>query len=203
MDTHKSFRGVIAFAMSLIVTTAVISAPTFGITPSVKAAETAKAKSISQMESEIGPKMDISSPSGISKSDFIYALEHCKYDTNNVLGSNAEVIWDECQEHSLNEWVFTGLIAGESGWCTSSLSVNKHNIMSIKRGGSYCYFDSYSDCIEYTASLLDEAYISKGGRYYTGSRLIDIGYTYAGTDYASSWADLVCDCAVMCMESAK
>ena len=42
-------------------------------------------KEIDEIIEEISPDMDISEPSGISKSDFVTAMQQCEYDKNSVL----------------------------------------------------------------------------------------------------------------------
>lgn len=144
---------------------------------------------------EIGAEMDISSVSGISKEDFVYALQNCKFDKNGVLANNAEYIWDLCQDYEVNEFIICGLIAIESGWCKSKLATNHHNIMSITGRNGYKHYTNYSDCILDGVKLISEEYISEDGRYATGGKLTDIGSVYA--PYNSNWAKMVANCAEM------
>lgn len=193
VDTTKSLRT--ATALGLALTVAISNAA--GV-PSAYA-YTVKSD-VESIRCEIGPYMDISSTSGISKDDFVYAMEHCKYDANGVLADNAEFIWTECQEYELNEFAICGILAGESGWATSKLATSRHNVMSIRGSKGYKYFDSYEECIGYSIELIATRYIDPEGTYYTGGVLMDIGYTYAGEDYGEDWAKLVSNCAYMCTE---
>lgn len=193
MDTTKSLRT----ATSLLIALSVAISNAAGV-PSVSA-YTVKSD-VDSIRCEIGPYMDIAAPSGISKEDFVYAMEHCTYDTNGVLADNAEFIWTKCQHYKLNEFAVCGIIAGESGWATSSLATRKHNVMSIRGSNGYKYFDSYEDCIGYSIELIATRYIDPEGTYYTGGVLTDIGYTYAGESYGEDWAELVSDCAMKCTE---
>lgn len=156
-------------------------------------------KSIEEIIAEIGPEMDISKPSGISKSNFIFLLEHCKYDKNNVLKENAGLIWEECQTRQLHEFAVVGIIAAESWWANpekSELVAKKKNIMSIKNNdGDYKTYETYSDCILDAIRILSEEYVSDEGRYHTGGRLDIIADTYS--ENGTEWAALVAECAEM------
>ena len=154
-------------------------------------------RGISEIVSEISPEMDISSTSGISKDDFIYAMDNCKYDQFGIIAENAEVIWTECQERELNEFAIVGIIAAESGWANkekSPLTKEKNNVMSIKyNNGDYKQYDTYTDCILDGIRILDENYIEEDSRYATGGNLSDIGEVYA----TEEWSELVSNCAEM------
>lgn len=159
-----------------------------------------KSYDISVILDGIAPEMKISGVSGIKKSDFIWAMENCPYDRNDVLQNNAEFIWEKCQEYDLNEFFLCGLIAVESGWCDSKLSESHHNVMSIKGNKGYKYYSSYEECIEDGCILLSEKYLNPKGSYYNGQRLIDIAAKYVGTEdktICQNWADLVAECAGM------
>ena len=149
------------------------------------------------------PELDISSTSGISKEDFIYALENCEEDENKVLAENAELIWNTCQRYKINEFALCGLISFESGWCDSRLSKNKKNIMSIRcSNGEYIFYDSYGECIHQCAKLLKCNYINEDGRYATGGELLDIAPVYLGSEeYAYDWAEGVSYRAKKCAEA--
>lgn len=192
MDITKSLRTAVVVSIAIACTNALC-------VPNVNAVTTKS--DVNSIRCEIGPYMDISSTSGITKEDFVYALEHCKYDTNDVLKDNAEFIWAKCQRYKLNEFAVCGILAGESGWATSSLATTKHNVMSIRDSNGYRYFDSFQECIGYSIELIKTQYIDPEGTYYTGGVLMDIGYTYAGEDYAEDWAELISDCAYMCTEA--
>ena len=155
-------------------------------------------KEIDEIAEEISPEMDISEPSGISKEDFVLAMQNCEYDTNNVLADNAELIWDNCNERQINEFAIVGIIAIESGWAdpeNSELAAQKRNIMSIKNDhGDYKTYASYSDCILDAIRILDENYLERDGRYATGGNLQDISHVYAEDE---NWANGVAECAEM------
>lgn len=156
-------------------------------------------KDIQEIVEEITPEMDISMTSGISKSDFIYSLENCKYDITGILRENADIIWEECQQRELNEFAVVGIIATESCWANpdkSELVANKKNIMSIKNdNGEYKRYDTYTECILDAIRLLSEEYVSEEGRYHTGGQLDEIASTYS--ENGIEWANLVAECAEM------
>lgn len=158
---------------------------------------------IDNILSEINSEMDISTTSGISKADFVYALKNCSDDKNNVLAENAEFIWTICQRYKINEFAFCGIISFESGWCNSRLSNNKKNIMSITdSNGEYINYESYEDCIRDGARLLRNNYINPDGNYATGGVLTDIAPIYLGDEeYSYEWAEGVAYRAQVCAEA--
>ena len=155
--------------------------------------------SYSEIIDNIHIDMDISKTSGISEEDFVFAISNSPYDRNEILEENASLIWNECQERQINEFVICGIIARESLWCDSELAINRKNVMSIKNNeGEYKIYSDYSDCIKDGIRLLSEEYISEKGRYSTGGNISEIGSVYAEHP---EWADLVIECAIMCTRS--
>ncbi len=161
-------------------------------------------KKIDEIVEEISPEMDISEPSGISKDDFVLAMEKCDYDKNSVLADNAVLIWENCNERQINEFAIIGIIAIESGWANpevSELTAEKNNIMSIRDDeGEYKTYYSYSECIEDAIRILDENYLEADGRYATGGNLQDISVVYAED---TNWANRVAECAEMSTRGLK
>lgn len=152
--------------------------------------------------SRITSSTDISGVSGISKKAFCDSMEKCRYDKRGVLFECSETIWETCQEYNLNEYAIVGIIAWESGWCSSGLSSNRHNIMSIKSGGGYKYYDSYQECVIDGVSLIANNYVDKHGKYATGGVLSNIAPVYTGYS-GSNWASKVAECANMSMKSIE
>lgn len=156
-------------------------------------------KTMPEIVSEISPKMDITETSGISKDDFIFLLENCKYDKSGILKENASLIWEECQIRQLNEFAIVGIISAESGWADpeiSELTAEKKNIMSIKNdAGDYKTYETYSECILDAIRILSEEYIDENGRYKTSGKLNEIGDVYS--ECGEEWSCLVANCAEM------
>ena len=203
---NEKRKGLKSFMVFFIATMLAIGFVTFIVTPPKVYAikETAQPeKNIDEIVSTLNAEMDISNTSGISKEDFIYALENCVYDKNGVLGKNAEAIWNSCQKYQLNEFAFCGMIAFESGWCDSKLAQNRKNILSIKNAnGEYIRYDSYAKCIEDGAKLLRKNYINNDSKYSTGGKLTDIAYIYLGGEtYIEQWCDGVSSCANLCTKA--
>lgn len=202
-EIKKRLENTMAFFVAVIFAICVVN---FIITPTKVYAikeRTQTEKTIEEIVSELNSEMDISSTSGISKKDFIYALKNCEYDKNGVLRKNAEIIWLNCQKYQLNEFAFCGIIAFESGWCDSDLTKNKKNIMSIKNSkGEYNSYYSYAKCIEEGAKLLRKKYIDEDSTYDTGGKLPDIAYTYVGDEvYINQWCEGIADCATLCSKA--
>lgn len=160
-------------------------------------------RSIDEIISEIGPQMDISGTSGISKEDFIFAMQNCEGDTTGNMGLIAGDIWDACQEPNVNEFAIAGKVALECGWANpekSELVAKKNNLMSIKdNNGNYKEYDSFSECIQDGVRLITEEYISIDGRYKTGGNLTEIGKVYCPD--TPEWPIQVANCARMIAET--
>lgn len=160
-------------------------------------------RSIDEIIAEIGPQMDISGTSGISKEDFIFAMQNCEGDTTGNMGLIAGDIWDACQEPNVNEFAIAGKVALECGWANpekSELVAKKNNLMSIKdNNGNYKEYDSFSECIQDGVRLITEEYISIDGRYKTGGNLTEIGKVYCPD--TPEWPIQVANCARMIAET--
>lgn len=154
-------------------------------------------KSIEEIIAEIGPQMDISGTSGISREDFIYAMVNCESASSGIMGLIAGDIWDICQIKNLHEFIVSGLIACECWWANlekSTLVANRRNLMSIKDNeGEYKYYDSYFESVEDGIRLLAEEYISQDGKYKTGGNLTKIGEVYCPD--TPEWPIQVASCA--------
>ena len=131
--------------------------------------------------------MDISKTTGMSKFQFVELMEELECDYQGYFSRNAEYIWELCQEYSLNELAFCGIIALESGW--AQYPGGDNNYFGIV-GASY---SSEQEGLESFACLLGNQYLSPDGSYYKGVTLEDVGDTYCelGGEY---WSGKVYGC---------
>jgi hypothetical protein len=85
----------------------------------------------------------------------------------------------------------------ESGWGTSSIYKEKHNLFGISAfdrspGESATTFKDDADCIDYMAHFVKRDYLSPNGRYFEGATLKGMNVHYA-TD--KGWAEKIANIA--------
>lgn len=131
--------------------------------------------------------MDISKTTGMPKFQFVELMEELGCDYEGYFSRNAVYIWELCQEYSINELAFCGIIALESGW--AQYPGGDNNYFGIV-GASY---SSEQEGLESFACLLGNQYLSPDGSYYKGVTLEDVGDTYCelGGEY---WSGKVYGC---------
>ena len=90
------------------------------------------------------------------------------------------------KQYQINGLFLLSLAALESGYGTSSIARSKNNITGFQAYDSATHmakvFDSYADCIEYTAAYLDENYLSEDGKYHKGHTINALNYYYSSSD---------------------
>lgn len=99
--------------------------------------------------------------------------------------SNAYVYMEEL--YGVNAIYLMALSAEESAWGRSELAITKNNIGGIKAtDGSWRYFNSWGDCLDYKARLLKNQYLSENGCYYNGLSIWDVNEMYCEQ---KTWSD--------------
>lgn len=106
-------------------------------------------------------------------------------------GNNLQVLADDYYEmekkYNINAIFLMALNIEESGHGTSDLAIYKNNLGGItSRYGGYASFDSWEECLEYIASLIDEMYLTESGSYYYGTSIYDVNTKYCTS---GTWAD--------------
>lgn len=106
-------------------------------------------------------------------------------------GNDLQVLADDYyemeQKYNVNAIFLMALNMEESGHGRSSLAVYNNNLGGIKsRYGGYASFESWSSCLEYIASLIDEMYLSETGTYYNGTSIYGVNVNYC---VGGNWAD--------------
>lgn len=89
-----------------------------------------------------------------------------------------------CEEkYGISALFLVGLISQESGYGTSKRANNGSNNLSghavynnLSRG---TYFDSWGHCVEETAKLINDSYLSEDGDYFNGYSIWDINKKYS------------------------
>ncbi len=136
---------------------------------------------------EISKDMDLTVTTGLSKEDFVKLISELKYDTSNFFKENAETIYDLCQEYSINEIFFCGLIAEESGWNIASNHRRTHNYISLMSNGKLISYGSAEEGLEVAAQKLHNNYLTSGGKFYHGSTLSGVKVCFCPA--SDTWVD--------------
>jgi len=132
---------------------------------------------ISTDDVTISYDMDIAKPTGLSKDDFVNLIANLPYDYYGYFERNAGLIWELCQQKSVNEIAACGIIAHESGWAKVS-GFGQNNYFGI-RGGNY---SSEEEGLRAFINMLSDKYLSESGPYYKGKTLYAVGLTYCDGD---------------------
>lgn len=86
-------------------------------------------------------------------------------------------------ETGINAVFLASVAALESGWGTSSVSLNNNNLFGwAKECGSYSDFKSIPHCVEYVSLSIKENYLSSNGVYFSGYEVEDINKFYNGKE---------------------
>ncbi len=146
-------------------------------------------KYISIEDVKISKDMDLTVRTGLSRDDFIELIASVKYDTSGFFEENAGTIYDLCEEYSINEIFFCGLISAESGWNIASNHRKTHNYISLMSNGKLIQYSSVYEGLEVAAQKLHDNYLTPGGRYYNGKTLAGVKVKFCPS--SSTWVDLV------------
>ena len=146
------------------------------------------AKTVSISEVKISKSMDLTKRTGLSKEDFIKLMSRVKADTSGFFEDNAGEIYDLCEEYSINEIFFCGLISVESGWNIASNHRSTHNYISLMKNGQLISYSSVSEGLEVAAKKLHYNYLTPGGKFYHGKTLAGVKTCFCPS---STWVDLV------------
>lgn len=148
-----------------------------------------EANYISIQEVKISKNMDLTVRTGLSKLDFISLIAGVKQDTSGFFEENAEKIYDLCEQYSLNEIFFCGLISAESGWNIAQNHRKTHNYISLMSNGKLIHYSSVESGLTEAARVLHTNYLSKGGKYYYGKTLSAVKTKFCPA--SSTWVNLV------------
>lgn len=136
----------------------------------------------------ISRDMDLTVRTGLSKKDFVTLIENCRWDTSGFFRENAEYIYDLCEEYSLNEIFFCGLISAESGWNIAGGHRSTHNYISLMSNGHLISYSTTEEGLRVAAQKLHNNYLTPGGSFYYGKTLSAVNTKFCGSD---TWVGLV------------
>lgn len=144
---------------------------------------------ISINEVKISKNMDLTVRTGLSREDFITLMAGVKQDTSGFFKENAGKIYDICEEYSLNEIFFCGIISAESGWNIAQNHRRTHNYISLMSNGKLISYASVDSGLKEAARVLHTNYLTKGGKYYYGKTLSAVKTKFCPS--SSTWVSLV------------
>lgn len=122
-------------------------------------------------------------PSNMTREEMYKVLEGTALQTL----SNAYIYAEEL--YGVNALFLVAISAEESGWGRSNLAISHNNLGGIKGSdGSYRYFNSWGECIDYKARLLKNQYLSEDGSCFNGYSVWDVNIKYCEQN---TWADNV------------
>lgn len=146
-------------------------------------------KYVSLQDVKISKDMDLTVRTGLSRDDFIKLIAGVKADTSGFFEENAGLIYDLCEEYSINEIFFCGLISAESGWKIEQNHRVTYNYISLMKDGKLLRFSSVEEGLREAASKLHTNYLSKGGKFYFGKTLAAVKTRFCPE--SSTWVNLV------------
>lgn len=138
---------------------------------------------------KISKDMDLTVRTGLSRADFITLIAGVKADTSGFFEENAGTIYDLCEEYSLNEIFFCGIISAESGWDIASNHRKTHNYISLMSNGKLISYPSVESGLREAAKKLHTNYLTKGGKFYYGKTLTAVKTKFCPA--SSTWVSLV------------
>ena len=158
-------------------------------TTSAKKAENKKSATTTPISKvKISRSMNLTKRTGLSREDFIKLISRVKADSSGFFEKNAGKIYDLCEEYSINEIFFCGLISAESGWNIASNHRRTHNYISLMRNGKLIRYGSINEGLEVAAQKLHYNYLTPGGKFYHGKTLSGVKTCFCPS---GTWVSLV------------
>ena len=148
-----------------------------------------ESKYIPISEVKISQGMDLTVRTGLSREDFITLISGVRQDTSGFFEQNAGIIYDLCEEYSLNEIFFCGIISAESGWNIAQNHRNTHNYISLMLNGKLINYSSVEEGLTVAAQKLHYNYLTPGGKFYYGKTLSSVKTKFCPA--SSTWVSLV------------
>ena len=99
---------------------------------------------------KISIDMDLTERTGLSRNDFIELLSGLRHDSSGFFRDNAGTIYDVCEEYSINEIFFYGLIAEESGWNIAANHRRTNIFISLMSNGRLLSYSSVEEGLKVT-----------------------------------------------------
>lgn len=173
--------------------------------------ENGNSSSKSGLLAKLSFDMNVGKPSGFSLEQFKKALENHSNDKNNVFTDNAEYFYYAEKQYGINGIFLAAVAIHESGFGTSTISLNKKNLFgygavdSNPYGGAYS-FNAYSEGIDLLARVFMKYYLNPNGtkiydgnvadgRFYNGNTISSVNIRYASdknwTNSVYKWMEIL------------
>lgn len=142
--------------------------------------------------------MPLNKASGLTLNDYKKIFTGLSNDTNYIFEDNYSVFYNMEKKYNINGIFLASIAIHESGWGTSQIAADKHNLFGY---GSYdetpyessFEFENYAECIETVAKSLVKYYINPSGTkiydgelasawYYNGPTLSGVNTRYASDE---------------------
>lgn len=159
---------------------------------------------IATLKENLNFKMELNKPSGLTLSDYKTIFSELPSDKNNIFSQNVEIFYNIEQKYKINGIFVAAIGIHESGWGTSKLAMDKHNLFGFAAYdrdpyNSAATFETYEECIDTVAKALAKNYLHLAGTNITEEIVATAAYnngpTLSGvnTRYASdeNWANKV------------
>lgn len=117
------------------------------------------------------------------------------------LSGIGEPVMAAAKKYGINATYIVAHAIHESGWGTSTMSREKHNLFGFQayddNTGMAVNFDSFDDCIDFVMRYVNTNYLTEGGKYFEGEPCLgdkDKGYGM-NVHYATDphWAQAIAD----------
>ena len=135
----------------------------------------------------ISKDMNLTERTGLLKEDFVELINGLEKDTSGFFKENAEKIYDLCEQYSINEIFFCGLIAEESGWNIAANHRRTNNFISLMSNGRLLSYSSVDEGL--AAQKLHNNYLESTGKFYHGQTLSGVKVAFCPA--SSTWVDAV------------
>ena len=159
---------------------------------------------IATLKENLKFEMELNKPSGLTLSDYKTIFSELPSDKNNIFSQNVETFYNIEQKYKINGIFVAAIGIHESGWGTSKLAMDKHNLFGFAAYdrdpyNSAANFETYEECIDTVAKALAKNYLHLAGTTITedivATATYNNGPTLSGvnTRYASdeNWANKV------------
>jgi beta-N-acetylglucosaminidase len=159
---------------------------------------------VATLKNNLNIDMDLSTPSGLTLSDYKTILSNNLSDKNKIFEQSAEYFYKAEQKYKVNGIFIAAIGIHESAWGTSKIASDKNNLFGFTAYDSDPYnsatsFDNYESAINKVAEALSTKYLhvagtkisddlTATGTYFNGTTAKAVNTRYASD---TGWADKV------------
>ena len=159
---------------------------------------------VATLKNNLNIDMDLSTPSGLTISDYKTILSNNLSDKNKIFEQSAEYFYKAEQKYKVNGIFIAAIGIHESAWGTSKIASDKNNLFGFTAYDSDPYnsatsFDNYESAINKVAEALSTKYLhvagtkisddlTATGTYFNGTTAKAVNTRYASD---TGWADKV------------